>query len=79
MARSNYMAGTPLYMAPEQHLGAPSEPRGDQFSFCVGLYLALYGQPPFAGNTLEHLAKTVTSGRLQPPPPRHPRTPARSA
>lgn len=41
------LAGTPRYMAPEQRRGLPISPRCDQFSFCVALYDALLGAPPF--------------------------------
>ncbi|MCY1064575.1 tetratricopeptide repeat protein [Nannocystis sp. RBIL2] len=60
--------GTPIYMAPEQHEGRPAEARSDQFSFCVALYTALYGQRPFAGDTLESLALAVRDGRLTSAP-----------
>lgn len=45
------LAGTPLYIAPEQWRGAPADERADQFSFCVALYEALYRQRPYAGRT----------------------------
>ena len=62
-------AGTPAYMSPEQHLGAPADARSDQYSFCVTLYEALYGGRPFAGDTYDALAVKVLDGELPPPPP----------
>ena len=39
-----------------------------QFSFCVALHGALYGHPPFAGDTYVDRAASVLAGELQPPP-----------
>jgi tetratricopeptide (TPR) repeat protein len=63
-------AGTPAYMSPEQHLGSPLDHRADQFSFCVALYEALYGELPFAARTRFELALAVTDGRVGPAPKR---------
>ena len=60
--------GTPAFMSPEQHQGRLADARSDQFSFCVALYVGLYNQPPFAGETLIELGMSVTTGDLRPPP-----------
>ncbi|HVH98558.1 MAG TPA: serine/threonine-protein kinase [Enhygromyxa sp.] len=66
--RRDREAGTPAYMSPEQHLGKPLDHRADQFSFCVALYEALYGELPFAAKTRLELALAVTDGRVGPAP-----------
>jgi tetratricopeptide (TPR) repeat protein len=64
--------GTPLYMAPEQFLGTPTDARTDQFSFCVALYHALYGIHPFGGgNTMQTILARVVAGELAPLPSKH--------
>jgi tetratricopeptide (TPR) repeat protein len=68
LTRTGAVMGTPLYMAPEQHLAEPVDARSDQFSFCVALYEALYGEQPFPGRTAVALADAVINGRLQRPP-----------
>ena len=41
------MVGTPAYMAPELHHGAPADAKSDQFAFAVTLFEALHGERPF--------------------------------
>jgi len=44
---SRAFAGTPLYMAPEQHALESATAASDQFAFCVAMWEALFGQHPF--------------------------------
>lgn len=62
------VSGTPGYMSPEQYAGGDVDPLSDQFSFCAALYEALFGYLPFAGETLEELAKSVQGPARTPPP-----------
>jgi len=67
--RSNArIAGTPAYMAPEQHRHVPANQHTDQFSFCVTLFTALYGLHPFAGGSLLELIIKLTDGKVNPVP-----------
>ncbi|WAS98912.1 protein kinase domain-containing protein [Nannocystis punicea] len=68
LTETGAILGTPAYMSPEQHLGRPVDARSDQFSFCVALYEALYGAPPFAGRDLLELARRVLAGAVSPVP-----------
>jgi len=68
LTRTGALLGTPAYMAPEQHKGGKPAPHADQFSFCVALYEALYGERPFAGTSVTSLAMNVLDGRVRPPP-----------
>ncbi|MCE9573801.1 MAG: serine/threonine-protein kinase [Deltaproteobacteria bacterium] len=58
--------GTPLYMSPEQRRGKVG-PAADQFAFCVALWEALAGAPPFAGATTGEIDEAVRAQRFQPP------------
>jgi serine/threonine protein kinase/tetratricopeptide (TPR) repeat protein len=61
--------GTPAYMAPEQYgQGGDVDARADQFSFCVALWEALYGERPFSGDNLHVLMFAIAQGRLSDPP-----------
>ncbi|PRQ10019.1 WD40 repeat domain-containing serine/threonine protein kinase [Enhygromyxa salina] len=64
------LVGTPAYMSPEQFEHGPVDARSDQFSFCVALYEALYGERPFGGDNAAALMLNVISGQLRPVPPR---------
>src|SRR5215510_5046934 len=70
LTRTGAMVGTPLYMAPEQFLMRPTDARSDQFSFCVALHEALYGERPFAGDTFLALLEAVVAGRVRDAPPK---------
>jgi tetratricopeptide (TPR) repeat protein len=67
LTATGQLLGTPLYMAPEQFLSRPTDARTDQFSFCVALYEALYGERPFAADSLVALAQAVTRGAVREP------------
>ena len=56
--------GTPVYMPLEQLEGQPADARSDQFSFCVSLWEAVYGQRPFEGGSIEELRAELSQGRV---------------
>jgi tRNA A-37 threonylcarbamoyl transferase component Bud32/tetratricopeptide (TPR) repeat protein len=66
LTRIGSILGTPLYMSPEQLCGQAVDPRADQFSFCVALYEALYGERPFAGDNFAELRAAVLGGKPRP-------------
>jgi len=70
LTRTGTLIGTPAYMAPEQFRAQAADARTDQFSFCVSLYEALYGERPFAADSLAHLIEAVSAGRMREPPAR---------
>ena len=67
LTRTGVLLGTPLYMAPEQFLRRPTDARTDQFSFCVSLHEALYGERPFPSGSLSTLFEAVVAGRVREP------------
>ncbi len=68
-------AGTPAYMAPEQHAREPVDARTDQFGFCVTWLECLIGRRPFPGTSPSAIARSVIAGELDLPqrPPAMPR------
>src|SRR5439155_1737644 len=64
LTRTGSVLGTPVYMPPEAYRGELAGEPGDQFSFCVALYEALYGERPFEG--------TVDPARPETPRPAPP-------
>jgi formylglycine-generating enzyme required for sulfatase activity len=60
MTQSGVLAGTPMYMAPEQAQGDSLDHRADLFSLGSVLYMMASGRPPFrAANTYAVLKRVV--------------------
>jgi hypothetical protein len=54
--------GTPEYMAPEQVMGQPADPRADQYAFGVTAYELLTGHVPYTGGDVSQiLMKHITA------------------
>jgi eukaryotic-like serine/threonine-protein kinase len=70
LTRTGAALGTPAYMSPEQFRNDRTDARTDQFSFCVALYEALYGERPFRGASLQELSESVCDGTVCEPPER---------
>jgi eukaryotic-like serine/threonine-protein kinase len=64
VTRRSRIVGTPLYMAPEQHIGREVGPAADQYAWCVSLFSALYGRPPFAGDSMDEIVAHKFRGKL---------------
>ncbi len=65
ITKTGALVGTPAFMAPEQHGQGSITARSDQFSFCVALHMALYGEHPFTGNSIPVLMASVCEGRMR--------------
>ena len=66
LTRTGFVAGTPLYMAPEQARGEEVDARADLFSLGSVLYEAGTGKPPFDGTTPLAVLRRVAD-ETQPP------------
>ena len=70
LTRTGAIMGTPAYMALEQLEGKHADALTDQFSFCVVVFEALYGERPFRGETGAAVAARMYAGEILPRPPK---------
>ena len=69
------LAGTPLYMAPEQARGEPIDFRADIYALGATLYHLVSGRPPFEADTVDELMSLhATAARPHVPRRATPRT-----
>ena len=68
LTRTGEVLGTPRYMAPEQFKRGKVDQRTDQFSYCVSLWEALVGTPPFGIGEYADLEARVCAGEILAPP-----------
>ncbi len=66
LTQSGVIAGTPLYMAPEQAQGLTLDHRADQFSLGSVLYVMCSGRPPFRASTTLAVLKRVAEDTPRP-------------
>lgn len=66
MTQSGTIAGTPMYMAPEQVHGHKLDQRADLFSLGSVLYQMLSGRPPFRASTTIAVLKRVVDDNPRP-------------
>ena len=73
--REGVVVGTPMYLSPEQALGAQVDERSDLFSLGTLLYECIAGKPAFSGSSPVEICAQVI--RDDPPPPSYfnPRVP----
>jgi eukaryotic-like serine/threonine-protein kinase len=63
ISQSGIIAGTPMYMAPEQALGQTLDQRADLFSLGSVLYQMVAGRPPFRANGTLAVLKRVAEDK----------------
>jgi serine/threonine protein kinase len=66
VSQTDVLAGTPLYMSPEQARGAQVDARGDLFSLGSLLYVMCTGRPPFSGGNPLAVLRQVSEAQPRP-------------
>lgn len=66
LTQSGFIAGTPMYMSPEQTQGHSLDPRSDQFSLGSVLYLMITGRPPFRASGALGVMRRVAEANPRP-------------
>lgn len=66
MTQSGVVAGTPLFMAPEQAQGIQLDHRADLFSLGSVLYVMCTGRPPFRSSTIIGVIRRVCDDSPRP-------------
>lgn len=66
LTQSGFVAGTPMYMSPEQTQGQSLDPRSDQFSLGSVLYLMITGRPPFRASSALGVMRRVSEANPRP-------------
>lgn len=66
LTRMGEVWGSPIYMSPEQCMGAPIDARSDVYSLGIVMYEALMGRVPFWG---KNYVETMKMQIGEPPPP----------
>jgi serine/threonine protein kinase len=66
LSRSGAVAGTPMYMAPEQARGEKVDHRADRFILGSVAYALLTGRPPFRAETTLAVLKQVAEDTPRP-------------
>ncbi|MEP6635715.1 MAG: protein kinase [Acidobacteriota bacterium] len=70
---SNVVVGTPLYLSPEQAMGAAVDARSDLFALGALLYESLTGKPAFSGGSVIEIGAQIIHVTPQPPSGINPR------
>ncbi len=66
LTQTGFVAGTPLYMSPEQARGEPLDARSDLFSLGSVLYALAAGAPPFEASSPFLVMKKITEMPSRP-------------